>query len=711
MTKFTSQHFEQLTNPRSIVIAGASDRTGPGVYNLMENLIKEGIDKTIYPVNLKSDMVLGRQAYTRVRDIPEVVDLAIVMVPRTAVAEAVSDCVEKGIKVALIVSQGFADADQEGHDLQDQLVKIVEGSDTCLVGPNTIGVANSFDYFHTSFQKFDLYQKANALICQSGMFVLASADFTSGLGLGIDIGNGAEISFNHLLPHLGKDERIEVINLHMEGLAEGAEFVNIATDITPKKPIIAFKLGKSEEGAKAAASHSGALAGEEHVVNAAFDKAGVMRVDDLEEMTELNKALLTYPDMQGKRLAVITISGGGGIAVVDALGEFGLEVATPSRQVLEEIQKMNPPWLEIGNPVDSWMAVLQKGLAGANVEILRRLLEDDQVDGAIVLLNAYRTTGYDSLKEWIDGIQQAQQDFSHKPVALWAFGKNQHEVIEKAEEGGLVAGFTSPKSAARALAGLYRYHNEIKGRAPIVGVEPAGIDQEKAAKILDQARANKIEILGTETLAVLEAYGVKTAAAQLATDRDEIINIADDLGYPLVMKIASEQVVHKTDVGGVKLNLTNEHELLCAFDDMVAAIKLKVPGAVIDGVHLQRFVGEGVETIIGATRHEGFGPVLVFGLGGIYTEILNDVTFALAPVSVTDAEAMIDKIKARAILDGVRGADPVDTNEIAEVIARLSNLMKDFPQIEEIDINPYTVDGQGGVALDARAVLARGQGD
>ncbi|MBT4940508.1 MAG: CoA-binding protein, partial [Rhodospirillaceae bacterium] len=288
MTKFTSEHFGQLINPRSIVIAGASDKTGPGSYNLMENLLKEGIDKTIYPVNIRADEVLGHKAYKRVRDIPEAVDLAIIMVPRGAVAEAVSDCVLKGIKAVLVVSQGFADADFEGHDLQDELVRIVEGTDTCLIGPNTIGIANSFDYFHTSFQKFDLYPRANALVCQSGMFVLASADFTDGLGIGIDIGNGAEISFNDLLPHLGADDRIKVINLHMEGLADGREFTRIASEIT--KPIVAFKVGKSEAGAKAAASHSGALASEDHVVDAAFEKAGVMRVDDLDEMTDLNKA-------------------------------------------------------------------------------------------------------------------------------------------------------------------------------------------------------------------------------------------------------------------------------------------------------------------------------------------------------------------------------------------------------------------------------------
>ncbi|MBT3990042.1 MAG: acetate--CoA ligase family protein [Rhodospirillaceae bacterium] len=704
MTKFTSEHFGQLINPRSIVIAGASDKTGPGSYNLMENLLKEGIDKTIYPVNIRADEVLGHKAYKRVRDIPEAVDLAIIMVPRGAVAEAVSDCVLKGIKAVLVVSQGFADADFEGHDLQDELVRIVEGTDTCLIGPNTIGIANSFDYFHTSFQKFDLYPRANALVCQSGMFVLASADFTDGLGIGIDIGNGAEISFNDLLPHLGADDRIKVINLHMEGLADGREFTRIASEIT--KPIVAFKVGKSEAGAKAAASHSGALASEDHVVDAAFEKAGVMRVDDLDEMTDLNKALLTYPDMKGKRIAIISISGGGGITMVDALGECGLEIATPSQSVLNKIQAFNPPWLEIGNPVDSWMAVLQKGLAGANVEILRLLLEDDEVDGAVVLLNAYRTTGYESLAEWVSGIADAQRDFQDKPIAMWAFGKNQHEVIEKAEENGVVAGFSSPKRVARALAGLYRYHNEIKDRKSEMAPEPKGTSSDIVENILAQSEG--AEALGTETLEILEAYGIKTAAARLATNAQELVKVGEVIGYPLVMKIASEQILHKTDVGGVKLGIQTEDELLSSFDAMMSDIKAAVPDAVIDGVHLQRFQGAGVEIIIGATRHAGFGPVIMFGLGGVLTEILDDVSFALAPVSRTEAEAMIDKLKASAIFDGVRGAKPVDRELLVDAIFRVSKLMEDFPEISELDINPFTIEANSGIALDARAILQPG---
>jgi acyl-CoA synthetase (NDP forming) len=708
MGGFTKKHFEQLTNPQSIVIVGASTATGPGSYNLMENLINEGFDKTMYPVNLTADEVLGHKAYPRVLDIPEPTDLAIVMVPRTAVRGALADCVEKGIKTVLVISQGFADADPAGCELQDQLIELVKDTDTRIIGPNTIGIANSFEYFHTSFQKFDLYNKRNALLCQSGMFVLASGHFTSGLGIGVDIGNGAEVDFTDLLPHLAADRRIDVINLHMEGLADGAEFVRIASEITPTKPIIAFKVGQSEEGARAAASHSGALSSEEHVVNAVFEKAGVMRVKNLEEMSDLNKALLTYPGINGKRIAVISISGGGGITVVDALSEHGLDIATPSQDVLAKIQIHNPPWLEVGNPVDTWMAVLKRGLARANVEILNLLLQDDKVDGAIVLLNAYRSTGYESLRELIDGIVETQKQFTDKPIALWAFGMNRHEVIEKAEESGVVAAFTNPASAARALAGLHRYHHDIKGRTREPLDDLAGIEAERAAEILATAAGQNVEVLGAETLAVLEAYGIKTALTRLARDRDELVQTANEIGYPLVMKIASKQIVHKSDIGGVKLNIRDEEELLKSFGEMYSNIKSNVADAVIDGVHLQRQHGEGVEMLIGASRHEACGPVIVFGLGGIYTEILNDVSFALAPVSRLEAQEMIGKLRSKAILAGARGSDAVDTDLVIDAIVRVSRLLEDFPQIRELDINPFTVNASNGVALDARAILTVG---
>jgi acetyltransferase len=459
------EHFNQFFSPRSVVIVGATEKTGSGTYNLMENLINEGCTARLYPVNLRAHEVLGHKAYRSVLDIPEQVDLAIITVPRAAVLQATRECVEKGIKSVIIVSQGFADADDEGLRMQEELKVIIKGSETRVVGPNSIGLANAFDNFHTSFQRFDLVKRENAMICQSGMFVLASADFSGGLGLGVDIGNGVDLGFAEFLSCMAKDPRIKVINLHMEGISNGREFLKTASRVTPEKPVLIYKVGSSEEGAKAAASHSASLAGEDRVFGAAFRKAGMLRVENLEHLKDMNKALLTYPTIKGKRFAVVTLTGGGGIAVIDALSAHGLQLASPSNGVMDAIQAMNPSWLKVSNPVDTWMASLKKGLAKTSVEILRLLLEDEMVDGAIMLLNAYRATGFTVLGEMLDGIIEEAGRNREKPVVLWAFGANQDEVIKRAERGGVVVGFTSPERLARAMAGLYKYHHKFKGQA------------------------------------------------------------------------------------------------------------------------------------------------------------------------------------------------------------------------------------------------------
>jgi len=705
MPNLTTSQFNQFINPQSIVIVGASEKTGPGSYNLMENLINDGCSIKMYPVNVRADKVMGQKAYRSILDLPEPVDLAVITIPRTAVPGAVAECVQKGIKAILVVTQGFADADAEGQNMQEEILEIIKDTGTRLIGPNSIGLANAFDNFHTSFQKFDLYQKANAMICQSGMFVLASADFIQGLGIGVDIGNGADVNFSDLLPCLADDSRIKVINLHMEGISNGEEFLQTAARITPEKPVLVYKVGKSEAGAKAAASHSGSLAGEDRVFDAAFKKAGIMRVKHLDEMNDLNKAFLTYPGIRGKRFAVITLSGGGGIAVVDALGAYGFEIASPGEGVMEDIQAMNPPWLKVGNPVDTWMAVLKKGLAGATVEILKLLLDDDGVDGAIVLLNCYKATGYESLADMVDGIVQAASENREKPVALWAFGDNQHEVINKAERSGGVAGFPTPKRAPGAREAFYHYHHFIRNRPLDLSMEFPDVKPKVVSDILAKTGADGVSVLGSETLEILDAYGIPTAVARFAGDKAEAVRTAKKIGYPLVMKIASAQAVHKSDMGGVILNIKNDAELVESLEKIISNVKSKLPEAVIDGVFLQKYQPEGVEIIIGSKWYDDFGPLIVFGLGGIYTEILKDVSFALAPVTRMEARRMIGEIQAKAILEGARGGPRVRMECIEDTLMRVSRLATDFPQIKELDINPLVVNAENILALDTRAVL------
>lgn len=702
MTELTREQYERFVNPRSIAVVGVSERTGPQAYNLVENLDEAGCTCRVYPVNVRAAEIAGRTAYRSILDIPEAVDLAVVSTPREAVPGIVRECVQAGIKAIVVITQGFEDADAEGRRLQQQIDALIAGTGTRLLGPNTIGVANLLDRFHTSFQKFDLIANGTAWLCQSGTFVLGAAEFSGGLGIGVDIGNGADVGFTDFLPRLAEDPRIGVINLHIEGLRGGAEFLAAASDITARKPVVAFKTGCSEAGARAAISHSGSLAGDDKVFSAAFLKAGILRAGSTEEVADLNKALLTFREMKGNRIGVVTISGGAGIAAVDALGLHGLEIAALSSATKEKLQALFPAWFEADNPVDFWPAAMRGGYRETCVAVLDLLLADASVDAVLFVIASYRATGFTVIGPVLEAITARAAERRDKPVAFWIFGANQHEAIAQVESSGVVAGFTGAERAARALSGFYRYTSKIKGRPQAMPPALAGIDPERVRGLLSGAAGRKV--LGAETLQLLEAYGIPTAQVRRAT-RADAAQVASGLGYPLVMKVASDDIVHKSDVGGVRVNIRDQAELLGAYDIMMQSVQTKVPGARIAGVHLQRYHSGGTEVIIGARRDAEFGPVLLFGLGGVYTEVLKDVAFRLAPLTESDAHDMICELRAAPMLQGVRGTAAADMDALVQCLLRVSRLMTDFEDIAELDINPVLATADGCIAVDARAVL------
>lgn len=699
MKPMTMEHFEHFFAPHSVAIVGASSRTGPGTYNVVENLIDDGCGVELYPVNVKGGTLLGRKVYRSVSELPKRVDLAVISVQRQHVVEVVRECVTQGIKALVIITQGFSDADETGRQLERQVLEATAGSDTRFIGPNSIGLVNAFDTFHTSFQRFDLEPRSSALICQSGMFLLGSADFTGGAGFAVDVGNAADLGFAELLPWLARDPRVRVINLHMEGIADGEALFESAGRITREKPVLAFKVGTSDEGARAVQSHSGALAGDDKALNAGFEKAGILRVESVEHWRDLNKVLLTYPGIKGRRFAVLTLSGGGGIVMVDALRKFGLEVARLSPVVQAKLKEMCPAWLEVGNPIDTWMAALRHGLAEATVEMLNILVDDEQVDGVIVLLNCYKATGLESLSALVDGAVAQASARRDKPVVFWAFGANQNQVIDEAEKSGVVSGFTSPLRIARALAGLCDYHLEVKGRPQERLPTFDNVERERAEAPLSSSTC----LLGAEALDVIAAYGIRTAGTFFAANLVDALRVAQEVGYPLVLKVASQSVVHKSESGGVALNIKDSDELARRYQEVTGSVRRHRGASAVDGVLLQRY-HLGVETIVGARRHPGLGAVIVFGLGGIYTEVLEDVAFCLAPCSEREARKMIENIRGHSILAGARGGEVVNKEAIVDAICRVSRLACDFDAIAELDINPLVASADGVLAVDARIV-------
>lgn len=674
---------------------------------MLDQVLAGGYRGRIYPVNPRGGELRGLPVYRSVADIPETVDLAVISTPRTVVPEIVEECAKRGIKAIVVITQGFADAsDADGPRLQEEMVRRLAGTGARLIGPNTIGVINLYERVNTSFIGFERVPADTAMICQSGIFLLAAAEFTCGLGLGVDIGNAADVDFNQALQTLGEDGRVRVINLHMEGIRDGRRFMAVAGRVSRHKPLLCLKTGRSEAGARAAGSHSGSLAGEDHVFSAAFRQCGVLRVRDVEEMHYLNKTFLTYPAIPGRRLAVITISGGAGIAAVDACADYGLEVAAFSRETKEKLAAVFPAWMEVGNPADIWPAGMSRGYLEVLELALDAALADPQVDAVLAVSPAYLKPEDDPRLDISAAVNRAAARRPDKPLAVWIFGAHRGELAARVEEAGRVVVYPSPERAVASLAALYRYYHEIKtAPVPVPDARPVP-DSAPVERILAAARRAGRTDLHTEALEVLRACGIPVLPWQHAADAAQAVRAAEQLGYPVVMKIDSPEISHKSDVGGVMVDLADAAAVTAAYDEMMRTVKKRAPRAPISGVIIQPYRPGGVEIILGAKRDPSFGPVLVYGLGGIYTELFRDVSFRIAPITREEALQMIRETRSCRLLGGFRGRPAADLDALAELVVRLGQLVIACPEIAEMDINPLLVGPHGAVAVDARITIA-----
>ncbi|MCL2336671.1 MAG: acetate--CoA ligase family protein [Firmicutes bacterium] len=694
--------------PSSVALVGASSRTGPAALNVLEQMLNSGYQGRIYPVNPRGGVILGLPVHASVTDIAEPVDLAVVATPRTEVPAVVRQCVAKGIKAVLIITQGFADAnDRTGQELHREIMAAIAGTQTRLVGPNTIGLVNSLINLHTSFIEFDFRTAPVGLICQSGIFVNAADDFSGGVGIGVDIGNSVDIGFTECLEYLAARPEIKVINIHMEGLREGRDFLAAARRITPHKPVLVLKTGATEEGARAVCSHSGSMAGADDVFTAAFAQSGIIRVDQAARFAGLNRTLTTYRSMRGRRVGLITVSGGAGIMAADAAGTYGLEIANFSPATMAALQEMFPDWMSPGNPADIWPAAMARGYREVLTAALDKMLADDAVDAVLCNTTAYLDPDTDP-QNLVGPINEVAARYPHKPTAVWTIGPHKTAYAAK-YAGGAVVAYSSPDEAMYCLSRLYYYHSAVKG-----GISDALNEEQPAANsgfgtvqtILATALRAGRTVLDYEALDILEAYGIPVVRRYLARSREEAASLAGILGYPLVMKIASPDVPHKSDWGGVLLNITSAEQAAQAYQQIEDQIRSRLPEVRMDGIMLQRQAAGSVEVILGARRDPQFGPVLVYGLGGIYTELVRDVSCRVAPVSGAAALAMMKETCSYPILSGARGREAVDIKAVADCLVNLGLLLRDHPEIAEADINPLLVTAAGCLAVDALMVLA-----
>ena len=699
---------DSIFYPKSIAVVGASRQPGSVGQSLLANLIDNRFHGVVYPVNPKADSALGIKCYPRVLDIPDEVDLAVIVVPSRIVPAVLEECGVKGIKGAIVISAGFKEIGREGVALERQIQDIIEKHGITLVGPNCLGVVNtdSRSSMNATFGT-QMPGKGNiAFVSQSGALCVAVLDYAKEANIGfskfISMGNKAGVSENELLEYLKFDSKTDVILMYLEDLVEGREFMSIARGITSSrvspKPIIALKAGRTSLGARAASSHTGSLAGSDKAYSAIFEQSGVLRVETLEELFDYVKAFSSQPLPKGENVVIVTNSGGPGILATDSCISHGLNIATLSGTTIQKLKKILPQTASLNNPIDLIAEAQEEHYGGA----LKAVFEDRKIHSAIVILTP---TAFTRVEKISSAIVRVSKKFK-KPVLCCYLGiYDVSKGVEILEANGIPT-YRFPESAARVLAEMAEYTGWLK--RPQTKIKEFKVNRARAQEILDAVKAaGRHFLLEQEAYDVLRAYHFPVIKSHLVKNEREALEAAQEIGFPVVMKIASPDVIHKFDYGGVKLDLKTKGEVKQAYQDILGRVRRLKPDARIVGMTVEEMAPPGKEVILGMTQDPQFGPMLMFGLGGIYVEVLEDVTFRVAPIRELSAMAMITRTKTHKILEGFRGGPSYDIEAIADCLKRLSQLVVDFEEINELDINPLFVyeKGRGCKIVDARIIL------
>jgi acetyl coenzyme A synthetase (ADP forming)-like protein len=694
---------DPVLKPRSIAVIGASRSANTIGHEILANIVKYGFTGAVFPVNPNASTIHSIKAYPSVGAVPDPVDLAVIVVPRDGVLGVAEECGRKGVRGLVVISAGFKEVGGSGVEAERQLVECVKRYRMRMVGPNCMGVLNADPAvsLNATFAPTMPPFGPAAFVSQSGALGMSVLDYAKEYGIGISqfvsVGNKPEVSGNDLLLHWEHDPTVGVILMYVENFGNPRRFLTIASRITKQKPIIAVKSGRSKVGARAASSHTGALAASDKAVEALLAQAGVLRAGSIEELFDMAMAFGGQTLPRSRRTAVLTNSGGPGILVADALEPQGMELVELSPDTVAQLKPVFPPEASIRNPLD-----MIASATATNYRIaLDALLADAQVDSAVAIFVPPLGIRAEDVAE---SIAAAAAKYPEKPVLSVLMGRQGLREGKAALRRAGVPAYIFPESAARALGALRR-HREWQAR-PETQVRQLPTDRDRAAALLRRPqRAGRHKLSELEVLEVLEAYGIPTAAARLATDAETAARAATEIGYPVVVKIVSPQIVHKTEVGGVRTDIGSAIEVKEACVEMLDGVARHAPQATIEGILVQQMVRGGRETITGVTRDPAFGPLVMFGLGGVYVEALGDVIFRIAPLGPLDAHDMLKGIRGVAILDGIRGAAPVDFAALADVLQRVSQLAVDFPEIDELDINPLLAFPNAVMAVDARILL------
>jgi len=691
---------ECFFDPKSVAVVGASRQKGKVGHEIVASLVRDGFGGKVFPVNPNADEIEGLPCHPDLRSIGEAPDLVVIVVPPKVVPSVMQECAEVGVSAVIIITAGFKEVGQEGRQLEQATIQIAKQAGIRVVGPNCLGVMVPGNRLNASFGGDLPAVGGVGYVSQSGALMTAILDMAKAKGIGfsklISIGNKADVDEVDIMGALGRDEQTRVVAGYLETITDGDRFVRQAEAISREKPVLLIKSGGTDAGAKAASSHTGSLAGSEIAYEVIFDRAGIIRCDSVRTQFDYAQAFVDQPLPSGPNVVVITNAGGPGIMAADAIERKGLTFAKLSDETMNRLSEALPAAANVHNPID----VLGDALPDRYELALEAVLNDPGVDAVLVILTPQAMTDCVGTAE---AILHASRNAHNKPIlACFLGGAKIAEAVRLLRQGG-VPQYDSSESAVTTLKVMNDY---VKWRSrPKRVVKLFPVNRRKVEQIIGRyLRRGAREISEMESKEILEAYGFVTPKGMIATSAEQAADIAEQLGYPVVMKVWSPDIIHKSDVGGVKVGLHSPQQVMDSFDLMMYRIPKKVPDADILGVLVQEMCTGRMEVILGMNRDPRFGPLLMFGMGGIAVEVLKDVAFYLAPITADEARDMLLRTKAYKLLQGVRGQEGVDVDAIAEGIQRLSQLVTAFPEIQEMDINPFVVGPKGTtpIAVDAR---------
>jgi len=706
----TRQSLDAIFAPRSVAVIGATESPGSVGRTLLWNLIATPFGGTVFPVNPKRASVLGIKAYPTIAAVPEKIDLAVIVTPAPSVPQIIGQCADAGVKSAIIISAGFRELGPGGMELEHRVLAEARRGGIRLIGPNCLGVMNPLTGLNASFAKGPAMPGHVAFISQSGALLTAILDWSLrelvGFSAFVSTGSMLDVGWGDLIDYLGDDPRTRSILIYMESIGDARSFLSAAREVSLNKPIIVIKAGRTDAAAKAAASHTGSLTGSDEVLDAAFRRCGVLRVHQISDLFSMAEVLAKQPRPRGNRLAIVTNAGGPGVLATDALLSGGGELASLSPQLKSSLDTFLPPQWSHNNPID----VLGDAAPARIADALKAVADDSANDGVLVVLTPQDMTDPTKTAEAITPLA----NLDGKPLlASWMGGAEVAAGRAILSRAG-VPTFEFPDAAARAFTYMWRYADNLRAiyETPAAGDDETTVDRAAAAQVIRAARDAKRELLDeSQSKSLLAAYGIPATKTITASSASDAMQAAEAVGFPVAVKLFSRTITHKTDAGGVKLNLGNREQVSRAFEEIRESVSRLLGAEHFQGVTVQPMIDarDGYELIVGSSPDSQFGPVLLFGTGGQLVEVFKDRALGLPPLNATLARRLMERTKIFKALQGVRGRRPADLALLSQILVRFSRLVVEQPRVKEIEINPLIVTPDRIIAVDARAVLWSGE--